>query len=72
MIHAEIPLDIIVEMFKRLPGTEVKVKVIVDTTVEILPLVQSIADYVEKQHGSVEVEARSQSLHKEPEEIRGR
>ncbi len=54
-----IPLDIMVEMFRRLPSTEVKVRVIVDTTAEIFPLARSVAEYVEKRSRSVRVETRS-------------
>ena len=61
MIQGEpcIPLDVVVEMFRRLSSTEVKVKVIVDTTADILPLVRSVAEYVERWSRSVEVEMRS-------------
>ncbi|MHA1431509.1 MAG: hypothetical protein ACTSRV_14120 [Candidatus Freyarchaeota archaeon] len=45
-------------MFRRLPNTEVEVRVIVDTTTDILPLARSIAEYVEKRSRSVRVETR--------------
>lgn len=74
MIHAErgIPLDIMVEMFRRLPNTDVKVKVVVDTTADILPLVQSVAEYVERRSRSVEVETRSLPLGRKLREPIGR
>lgn len=74
MIYEEgrIPLDVIVEMFRRLPDTEVRVRVIVDTTTEILPLVQSVADYVERRCKSIDVETQPQSLHKGLRDFMGR